>query len=184
MMRKLIAALVAGTLIMLWQTASHTFLQLHASQEMYTPAQDTILQVLSTHLKTDGQYFIPGVPPGTSMEEMEKVMASSMGKPYASILYHPVQDMDMTMNMLRGFGTYIILAFVLVWLIGQFKQLRFSNVLLASLAVGFISFSFHPYAGYIWYKIPGVNIELLDSLLAFGLAGLWLGWYLPKEKTA
>lgn len=184
MMRKIIAALVAGTLIMLWQTASHTFLQLHASQEMYTPAQDTIMQVLSTHLKTDGQYFIPNVPPGTSMEEMEKVMETTMGKPYASILYHPMQDMSMTKNLLQGFGTYIILSFALVWLLAQFKNLTFSNALFASLAVGFISFCFHPYPGFIWYRIPGVSIELLDSLVAFGLAGAWLGWYLPKKKNA
>jgi hypothetical protein len=43
MTKQIIGALVAGFLIMAWQTASHTFLQLHASQEQYTPNHDVIL---------------------------------------------------------------------------------------------------------------------------------------------
>jgi hypothetical protein len=182
MTRKIIGALVAGLLIMLWQTLSHTMLQLHASQEQYTPAQDTILTVLSNNLSAKGQYWMPGVPPGTPDDQYMEVFEKSKGKPSALILYNPTLDTDMTINLLRGLGVNLILGFVLVWLLGKTQTGGFSRILAASLAVGFMSFLFHPYPGFIWYKVPGIWTELLDSLVAFGLAGLWLGWWMNRSK--
>jgi hypothetical protein len=184
MTKKIIAAVVAGILIMLWQSLSHTMLNLHASQEQYSPNQDVILKVLSENLTAKGQYYLPNVPPGTSYEDMEKAMTASMGKPYASILYNPVNDVNMTSNLLRGLGNNILLAVVLVWLIGKLKSISMGSVLSASLGVALISFCFYPYPGFIWYQTNGIWVELGDSLAAFGLAGLWLGWYLPRGKSA
>jgi hypothetical protein len=181
MMRNVLAALVAGFLILAWQTASHTFLELHAEQEKYTPNHAGILKMLGDSLGAEGQYFLPGAPPGTTMEEMEKISAAGKGKPWAQISYHRSMDMDMTANLLRGLGTNIIVAFVLVWLLGKMKNLTFANAFMACLAVGFVAFCVHPYPTYIWYKTPGIKMELLDSLVSFGLAGIWLGWFLPKK---
>jgi hypothetical protein len=183
MTKQIIGALVAGILIMAWQTSSHTFLQLHASQEQYTPNQDAILKVLSENLDKKGQYYLPNVPPGTSMEEMEKATEAAMGKPYATILYNPVMDFNMGANIGRGLGTNIILAFVLVWLLGKLKVQSFGSILSASLALAFIAFCFYPYPGYIWYQTSGIWVELLDSIAAFGLAGIWLGWWMTRKKA-
>jgi hypothetical protein len=184
MMRNLIAAIVAGVLIMVWQTASHTFLELHAVQEKYTPKHAAILQVLTDSLDGDGMYFLPGVPPGTSMEEMQKMQEGMMGKPWAQINYHSSLQTDMTNNILRGLGTNIIMAFVLVWLLSKMSNLSFGSIFLAAVSIGFIGFCVHPYPGYIWYLTPGIRTELIDSLVSFGLAGLWLGWYLPRGRKA
>jgi hypothetical protein len=121
MLNKVIGAVVAGILIMAWQTASHTFLQLHASQEQYTPNQDAILKVLSENLDKKGQYYLPNLPPDAPMEQMEKAMEANMGRPYATILYNPVMDTNMGANIGRGLGTNILLAVVLVWLLGKLK---------------------------------------------------------------
>jgi hypothetical protein len=184
MTKQIIGALVAGFLIMAWQTASHTFLQLHASQEQYTPNQDVILKVLSENLDKKGQYYVPNVPPGTSMEEMEKKMAEGMGKPYASINYNPVMNINMGANIGRGLGTNILLAFVLVWLLAKLKVQSFGSILTACLALAFITFCFYPYPMFIWYQTNGIWTELLDSLVAFGLAGIWLGWWMTRKGKA
>ncbi len=181
-MKNAIGAIVAGILIMAWQTLSHTALQLHASQEMYTSNQDAILKALSENLSEKGQYYLPNVPPGTSAEEMEKSMEAAQGKPYASILYHPAMDMDMTMNILRGLLTNIVLAFVLVWLLHRLNIKSMAGVLFVCLSIAFIAFCFYPYPGYIWYQTNGIWIEMLDSFAAFGLAGLWLGWWMTRAK--
>lgn len=181
MMRQLIGAAVAGLLLMVWQTLSHTALNLHAAQEQYTPAQDTILQVLSSHLTASGQYFMPGLPPGASMEDYEALTAKSMGKPYASVLYHPQMEYSMTANLLRGLATNLLLAALLVWLLQRLRVRSFLGILGACLAIGFMAFCFYPYPGFIWYQTPGIWTELLDGLAAFGLAGLWLGWWMPRQ---
>lgn len=184
MLNKVIGAVVAGILIMAWQTASHTFLQLHASQEQYTPNQDALLKVLSENLDKKGQYYLPNVPPGTPMEEMEKSMELAMGKPYATILYNPVMDTNMGANIGRGLGTNILLAVVLVWLLGKLKLQSFGSIFSACLAVAFLAFCFYPYPGFIWYKTEGIWIELFDGLAAFGLAGIWLGWWMTRKGKA
>jgi hypothetical protein len=181
MTKRIIGAVIAGILIMAWQTLSHTALQLHTSQEQYTPNQDAILKVLSENLNKKGQYFLPNVPPGTSMEEMEKVMATHMGKPQASILYNPVMDYNMGANIGKGLATNILLGVILVWLLGKLKVQTFVNIFATCVSLAFIMFCFYPYPGYIWYKTEGIEIELLDGLMAFGLAGAWLGWWMPRK---
>lgn len=181
MIKQIIGAVVAGIMLMAWQTLSHTALNLHASQQSYTPNQDAILEVLSDNLKTKGQYFVPNVPPGASMDEYDKLEEASMGKPYAVINYNPVMDYSMTANILRGFFTNIVIGFVLVWLLGKLRFNSMGSILPVCLAIGFIAFCFYPYPSFIWYEIPGIWIELLDGLVAFGLAGIWLGWWLPRR---
>lgn len=166
---------------MAWQTASHTFLQMHASQEQYTPNQDAILKVLSENLDKQGQYYLPNVPPGTSMEEMQAKMQEGIGKPYATILYNPVLEDNMGANILRGLGTNILLAFVLAWLMRKIRVQTFRNILTSCMLVGFITFCFYPYPSFIWYKTPGIWVELSDSVAAFTLAGLWLGWWMTRK---
>lgn len=182
-MRNVIAALVAGLLIMVWQTASHTFLNLHAVQEKYTPKHAGILKVLQDSLVEEGQFFLPGMPPGTSMEEMEKLGAASAGKPWAVISYHHSMDMSMTGNILIGLACNILIAFLLVWLFSKMKSLSFGSIFISCLIVGLIAFFTYPHPMHLWYKVPGIQIELLDAVAAFGLAGIWLGWYLPRKKA-
>lgn len=181
MIKQIIGALVAGFLLMLWQTLSHTALNLHGSQETYTPKQAAILAMLTDSLGVEGQYFLPGVPPGTSLEAMEKAQKEMAGKPWAQISYHKQLDINMGANILRGLLTNFILGFVLVWLLGKIQQPSFTTLLLASLSIGFIAFCFHPYPNFIWFKTTAISIELLDSLVAFGLAGIWLGWWMTRK---
>lgn len=183
-MKNAIAAIVAGFLMMAWQTLSHTALNLHASQEMYTANQDAILKALSENLNEKGQYYLPNLPPGSSMEEMEKAMENAQGKPFASILYNPVNDTNMGMNILRGLLTNIILAFVLVSLLRRLSIKSIAGVLFVCISIAFIAFCIYPYPAYIWYETNGIWIELLDAVMAFGLAGLWLGWWLNRGKRA
>lgn len=182
MTQRIIAGIVAGILLMTWQTLSHTALGLHAMQEQYTPNQDAILQVLSENLSKEGQYYLPSLPPDSPMEEFEKLMEENQGKPYASILYHPKNETNMTSNLLRGLGTNILLGFLLVALMLKLKVANFGNIFFTSLLVGFMAFCFFPYPGFIWYEMPGIWTELLDSLAAFGLAGIWLGWWMTRKK--
>ena len=181
MKRNIIGAIVAGILIMAWQTASHTFLNLNAAQEQYTPNQLANLEVLSQNLDAKGQYFLPTVPPGSSMDAYEKLAEASMGKPYASIIYNPVMDYNMGMNLFRGLGTNILLGVVLVWLLGKLRVNSMGGIVTACLGISFIAFCFYPYPGFIWYEIPGIWVELFDGLVAFGLAGLWLGWWMTRK---
>jgi len=180
MKKFIIATVVGGIVLFMWQFLSFAAVNLHSKATTYTPKQDTILQFLSSNLQ-EGQYLLPTVPPNSSMDDEQKLMEAANGKPWASIAYHKSLDTGMTLNLVRGYIADIAIIALVVWLLLQFKQRKFLTILLANIAIGSIAFMNIPYQDYIWYKTFDINAYLLDAVVGWGLVGLWLGWYL-KEK--
>jgi len=104
MKKKIIAAIVGGIIIFVWQFLTWGLLNLHEAQQKYTPKQDSVLTYLSSQFSEDGAYMLPTFAPGTSNEEMEKQMKASEGKPWAQVVYHKSMPgmSKMYMNMGRS----------------------------------------------------------------------------------
>lgn len=180
MKKQLIATLVGGLLLFIWQFLSFAAINFHKAESKYTPNQDKIVEALAQNLTESGQYMVPQPAPGSTAEQQKATMESSMGKPWATINYHTSMDMSMGMNMLRGFIIDLISAFLLTWLLLKFQVLNFQTALSASLAVGFIAYLTIPYLNSIWYETSSVGY-LIDVVGEWGLIGAWLGWWLPRK---
>jgi hypothetical protein len=181
MKKLIIGALVGGILTFAWQTLSWTALELHGSSQEYTPKQDSILQYLSTQFSEDGSYFLPNIPPGSSAEDQEKLMASSEGKPWAQIHYHKAMKTNMGANIFRGFLVSILMVAMLIWILQKIPNATFSTIFIASIFVGLIGFIHFPYSTYIWYETRDIRANMLDAIVMWGLCGAWLGWWLRKK---
>jgi len=110
MARLLIGGLVGGLILFFWQFLSWSILDVHAANFNYTPQEKAVIDCLSANL-TDGEYFIPGMPPGMSAEEHTKIQEASVGKPWATINYRSKFEVNMASNMIRGFGCTCFLGF-------------------------------------------------------------------------
>ncbi|TAF50616.1 MAG: hypothetical protein EAZ62_07560 [Sphingobacteriia bacterium] len=183
MKKNLIGALVGGIILFMCQFASWTFMGLHWPAQGYTANQDSVLQYLSTHLEKEGGYFLPNVPAGSSAEVMEKSMAESMGKPWATIQYHRVNDTNMGLNMGRGLVTNILLAYLLIWILNQFAKNSFTITLTTSLAVGLLVYLNSAYTSHIWYQLFDIRAYLIDYVVMWGLTGVWLGWWQNRKSA-
>jgi len=179
MKNQLIATLVAGLLMFIWQFLTWGILNLHEKEFTYTPNQDAILAALSSNLTEDGSYYMPNLPPGSSHEEHEAAMKDMMGKPWAIIKYQKAADYNMGMNMFRGISVDILAAFLLIWLLSQLRQNSFKTSLIASLVVGSIGYLSITYTNGIWFD-ANTLVHLLDTLVMWGLVGSWLGWWLNR----
>lgn len=179
MKNQIIATLVAAIILFFWQFLSWTLLNVHGNQFNYSEQQDSIMQVLSQHLK-EGTYMMPHPKPGSSQEEQEAFMQAYANKPWASITYHESFNTNMGMNMFRGFVVDIVAAFLLIWLLLQFRNLNFTTALLASLAVGGIGYLTIPYLNRIWFQTDSFGY-LIDCFVQWGLVGAWLGWWLTRK---
>lgn len=183
MKKYVVGALVGGFLLFMWQFLSFAAINLHEKSMQYTPQQDSVLQSLQKYLgDKNGGYFMPTVPSGTSGEEMEKVMKANVGKPWAIVHYHTSLKDNMVMNMTRGLTVNIVLVGLLIWVLSKMPRPNFSAVLLSSWAVGLISFINEPYTSFIWFESFDIWAYFTDAIVGYGLVGLWLGWWLPKQS--
>lgn len=180
MKKTLIGSLVGAIILFLWQFVSWTASGLHRSAEAYTPKQDSILQYLNTQFSEDGSYFLPTHPDGASKEEQEKLYEAMDGKPWAQIHYHKSMDMNMGMNMARGFSINIVTLLLVCWLFKKMGTPPFMTLLSASIAIGLIGFFNGPYINHIWFQTRDLMGHFIDAIVGWGLTGIWLGWWLRR----
>ena len=112
MKKRLIASIVGGIIMFVWQFLSWPVLNLHKAANNYTPNQDAILAALNANLPQEGGYIVPRLPENASSEDHEKLMKEADGRPWATIQYHKSQEAStgaMIMNMIRALLTDIIM---------------------------------------------------------------------------
>lgn len=184
MKKTLIASIVGGIILFMWQFLSWTILNLHGPSQQYTPNQDSILNMLKTNLDKEGGYYLPTAPPGTSFEGMEKIATENIGKPWASIQYHAALEYNMGLNMIRGLIADIFILWLLCWILGKLANNNFSTTFVSALFVGLIVYLNSSYTGHIWYPSFDIRAYLIDAVVSWGLVGLWLGWWLNKPTKS
>lgn len=175
----IIGAAVGGLIVFIWQFLSWALINFHKGDQKYTASQDTILQVLSTQLEGEGTYYLPTAPPGASSEEHQKVMESSMGKPWAQISYHKSMSAKKSMNMFRGYLTDVVAVLILIWLLMKMPNLTMQSAILSCIAVGVVGYLTTEYTNSIWFE-KNTLPDLLDAVVSWALCGPWLGFWLRR----
>ena len=185
MKRWIPGSFIGAIIVFAWQALSWMVLPTHKDFGKYTPQQENILNAITSGINEDGHYMLPTVPKDASMEEMEKVGKAQDGKPMAMIVYNSKYEYGMTMPMIRGFLVNLFLVFTLIYIITRGGVPTFTRTVAASVAAGLFAWLWGPYMSNVWYQAPFSMIsgQLVDSLVAWGLCGLWLGWYLNRART-
>ena len=180
MKKLIIGAVVGGFIAFAWQTASHTFLELHYKAESHTTKQDTVLSFLNSIGMEEGNYILPRLPRGASQEAMDDFSKKLEGKPWALVSYRKSWDMDMGANILRGLLVTILMAGMLAWILMRMGSPSLGTCLLTGLFVGLIGFLTFPYSAHIWYKVGAVRADMIDAVMMWGLCSLWLSWWIKR----
>lgn len=186
MKKAITGSLVGALIIFIWQFLSFGIINFHRPAQQYTEKQDAIMSFLNSQGLKEGGYFMPGVPETASRSEMQAAMKASDGKPWARIEYHYAAKNsmnDMYMNMARGFLVNFVVVLLFCWLVGKMAAPKFGAIATSALAVGLIAFLNEPYTGDIWYKFFDTRAFFLDAVVAWGLTGLWLGWWLTRGRA-
>ena len=174
MKKMVIASIVGGIIIFLWQFVSYAGANLHQDVVRYTDKEKNILAYLEAQGLQEGGYMLPNSPPDATSEQQQAIWDSMDGKPWVSIQYHKALDGRMVLNMIRGLITDFIIVFLFCWILLKIPSLNFRTTLLASLGIGMIVFLNSYYANYIWYKSFDIKASLIDAVVSWGLVGVWL----------
>ncbi len=178
MQKIIIGALVGGILLFIWQFLSWSILNIHGTQNQYTANQNEIMEFLDGRL-SEGEYFIPTVPPGSSSEDREALYAQSQGKPWAKISYRQALEMSMGSNMFRGFVVDFLAVLLLCFILIKIENNNFMTSFLSALSVGIISYLTIPYLNSIWFEGNSIP-ELIDAVAQWAICGAWLGWWFNR----
>lgn len=183
MKKWLVGSFVGAILVFLWQFLSWVILNLHSGEAKYTPAQTEVINALSASLKEDGVYMVPTAPPGSTMDDHNKLAEQMDGKPWATVIYRTAYKNDMVMPMIRGFLVDWFLVFTLIYILTRGGTPTGIRVLAGSVAVGLFTFLAGPYTMHNWYQTPNEAYtgHLIDAFVTWGLAGIWLGWWLNRK---
>ena len=182
MKKAIIGALVGAIIVFGWQATSHMFFKYHEEAYRQVAGQEEVLQTLSGIFKDEGQYLIPRSDVGASQEQMAKFNEGMKGKPWALVTYHRADNMDMGMSALRSFTTAFLSVLILIFLIGNLGG--FFLTFIKSIGIAAFVFLFVYYNSNIWLQTPWevIRPELYDLLAAWGLCGIWLGWWLNRKR--
>ena len=187
MKKAIIGSIVGAIIIFIWQFLSFGLINFHRPAQDYTDKQEAILAFLKEQGLKEGGYILPNSPATASREEVDAAMKASDGKPGARVEYHNKVANNanaMMMNMIRGLLVNIVMVLLFCWIIGKMTAPRFGTIAASAVAVGLIAFLNEPYTNFIWYKTFDIWASLLDAIVAWGLTGLWLGWWLRRGRPA
>ena len=184
MKKWLVGSLVGAIIVFAWQTLSWTMLGIHDAEATYSASQDKIMTALGEANLEDGVYFLPNVPPGSDMDTHEEMRKSMVGKPWARILYKRAYKDDMTMSMIRGFLVNLFLVFSFIYIITRGGTPPAIRVFAGSVDIGLFGFLWGLYIDHVWFQTPAkvLHGHIIDALVAWGLCGLWLGWWMNRKK--
>ena len=185
MKKLLIGSLVGAVIYFFWGFISWAVLPIHLHTVSYTPAQDTLLQIMADAHMTDGAYSMPMADnrnvsgfDSKYREETERVMKESKGKPMASIYY--LED-GYKMNIPRGFlFDFIAVLAACIILVPAFSTTNsFFQRWWFTLLIGLIVSVCGPLVNYNWMSMPwNFTVDMVfDYLLSWGVTGVWLAWY-------
>lgn len=183
MKKAIIGALVGAILVFGWQAVSNMFLHYHDSAYKQVAGQDNLIQTLASVFKEDGQYLVPRSNPNASQEEMAKFNEGMKGKPWALVTYHAADTTNMAMSAVRSYTTAFLCVLIFIGLIGK-NPGSFFSIFIKSIGIAIFVFLFVYYNSNIWLQTPWevIRPELFDLLAAWGLCGIWLGWWLNKRR--
>ena len=183
MKKWVVGSFVGAFIVFAWQFASWSFLPVHDKTSKYTPNQDQIMNSLSTNITEDGMYMLPSAPTKKGQQDMMKSME---GNPWASVIYHKSFNGDMTMRMILGFLVDFFLVISLIYVLTRGGTPISRRAFAGGVAIGLFAFLWGDYTGHIWFDLPWHMImgDLIDSIVAWGLCGLWIGWWLNRMTKA
>lgn len=184
MLRIFVSALVGAIILFVFQALSWMMLNIHQDSFKYTPAQDEIMAMLNDQNLEEGLYYMPGVDKSvTTPEEEQAFHESNAGKPWVMLTYHEKMDMSMASNMGFGFLLSFLICLVISLVLVNVQADGFGVRMFFVLAMASLVVLGGPLTEANWFKTPNhyLSGQLLDVILGYGLAGLWMSWWTGRK---
>lgn len=191
MKRIVLAALLGGLTMFVWEFVAHMALPLGETGMVIAPepAQDAALNALRDNLREEGVYLLPGMTPEQWNDEAaaEAFSVAAANKPYAFVVYQPQGRHSMAafpVSLGWQLLTDVLAALVVAWIV-SLTVATFATRVFAAGAMGFFAWLVSAAPQWNWYRFPMdfTFVQLVMLLVGWLLAGVVIAWML-KPKVA
>jgi hypothetical protein len=186
MKKVIIATLLAGFVMFIWNFLSWVVLPVHHDSFKYTPKQDSLLTALGNGIEEDGYYYLPTVDrskPGANEAEA-KLMEEMPGKPWAMVMYGRQFPSMNPLQFIKGILYYLIMAFLgaVILMVGSEKLTSFFQRLWVIMLIPIIIVLDTSLESMNWMYIPWhfEKGNIIDAFVSWGLAGTVLAAIVKK----
>lgn len=187
-----IGSLVGGIIMFIWGFLAWTILPIHLHTINYSPALDTVLQVMANNNTETGVYYAPMADnrnitsfDSKYQEESQKIMEATKGQPAVTVSYlkegYAMGGTTILHGFLINFCAVLAACIVLAPAFAHMNSFfgRWWLVLLIGAVVALCG----PVLNYNWMATPGVYAKdiVVDVLVNWGITGIWLAWYFKNK---
>lgn len=184
----LIAALVGGLVMFLWEFVAHMMLPLGEMGMRQPTNEDVVLDALKTGFPEAGIYFIPSIAPEKMQDEAASKAWSekSLASPYAYVVYDPVGRDPGAMGPYLGkqFGSDVLASLVIA-LVMSLGAVAIGRGALVGAGFGAFSTLAVVVPHWNWYRFPTDYLvgQGTTQIVGWALAGIAIAFILRTRRA-
>ena len=192
-MKILLTGILGGIVMFIWTSVAHMSLPLGEAGIHEIPNESAVLSAMQSNIGDQtGLYIFPGSGVGNNATRQEKNeamrhMAEKMAANPSGILMYHAPGRPFTIGKWLGieFGTELLEAILVVFLLAQTRIVSFAGRVGCVLAAGILAAVTTNISYWNWYGFPGVYTAsyMLIQMIGFLLVGVAAALILPKRAS-
>jgi hypothetical protein len=190
-MKILFAGILGGIAMFIWTSIAHLMLPLGEAGVREIPNESAVLSAMQSNIGNQtGLYIFPGLGVGKNAtrqeknEAMKQMAAKAAGGPSGLLMYHPTRAFTFGKWMGIEFGTELLEAILVVFLLSQTRIAGFAGRVGFVLVAGILAAIATNISFWNWYGFPSVYVGsyMLIQIVGFFVVGIVAALVLRKTS--
>jgi hypothetical protein len=193
-MKILFTGVLGGIVMFIWTSIAHMALPLGEAGIREIPNESAVLSAMQSNIgEQTGLYIFPGPGVGKNAtrqeknEAMKRMSEKMAANPSGILMYHaPGRPFEFGKWLGIEFGTELLEAFLVVFLLAQTRSVSFAGRVGFVLVAGIVAAITTNVSYWNWYGFPGAYTAsyILTQIVGFFLVGIVAALLLPKRVPA
>ncbi len=191
LMKILLAGILGGIAMFIWTSIAHLVLPLGEAGISEIPNESAVLSAMQSIGDQAGLYIFPGLGVGKNAtrqeknEAMKQIAAKAASGPSGLLMYHPTRPFTFGKWMGIEFGTELLEAILVVFLLAQTHIASFAGRVGFVLVAGILAAIATNVSYWNWYGFPGLYTAsyMLTQIVGFFLVGIVAAFMLRKTPV-
>jgi hypothetical protein len=191
-MKILLSGILGGIAMFIWTSIAHLALPLGEAGISEIPNESVVLSAMQSNIDDQtGLYIFPGLGVGKNAtrqeknEAMKQIAKKAASGPSGLLVYHPARPFTFGKWMGIEFGTELLEAILVVFLLSQTRIASFIGRVGFVMIAGILAAIATNVSFWNWYGFPGIYVAsyMLIQIVGFFIVGIVAALLLRKRAV-